>query len=176
VASNQLGLGEEKQLIMEDYNVGFNWKNIFFMIGVLAVAVILVIGINQLIPLKENEVGSMQVVEENKNKTEELKIEDIKVGQGREVKEGDTISVHYKGTLTNGKQFGSSYDNGKPFVFKVGAGEVIAGWDKGVIGMKAGGKRRLTVPPELGYGQQGVGEDIPPNSTLIFEIELLEVK
>ncbi|OGM59716.1 peptidylprolyl isomerase [Candidatus Woesebacteria bacterium RIFCSPLOWO2_01_FULL_37_19] len=106
----------------------------------------------------------------------ELKVEDIEVGKGQEVKDGDTVSVNYKGTLTDGKQFDSSYDRGQPFEFEVGAGDVIKGWDQGLVGMRVGGKRKLTIPSELGYGEQGAGVDIPPNSTLIFEIELLEIK
>ena len=102
-----------------------------------------------------------------------LKIEDINVGEGPEVKEGDTVKVHYTGMLkSNGKVFDSSKERGEPFRFTVGMGNVIEGWEKGLIGMKVGGKRLLTIPPELGYGDRDMG-DIPPNSTLIFEIELL---
>ncbi len=101
-----------------------------------------------------------------------LKIEDIKVGEGEAVKEGDTVKVHYTGMLTNGKVFDSSKERGEPFRFTVGAGNVIKGWEEGLIGMKVGGKRLLTIPPDLGYGDRDMG-DIPPNSTLIFEIELL---
>jgi peptidylprolyl isomerase len=104
-----------------------------------------------------------------------LKIEDIKVGTGREAKTGDKVTVNYRGTLTNGKQFDSSYDRNQPFSFTLGNGEVIKGWDQGVAGMKEGGKRKLTIPPSLGYGAQGAGADIPPNATLIFEVELLKV-
>lgn len=104
-----------------------------------------------------------------------LKIEDIKAGEGREVKKGDTVVMHYKGTLTDGTQFDSSYDRGEPFETVIGVGQVIAGWDEGVPGMKVGGKRRLTIPPEMGYGQRGSGP-IPPNARLIFEVELLSIK
>jgi FKBP-type peptidyl-prolyl cis-trans isomerase len=104
-----------------------------------------------------------------------LKIEDIKVGTGKEVKNGDTVVIHYLGTLTDGTKFDSSYDRGKPFETQIGTGQVIKGWDLGVVGMKAGGKRKLTIPPELGYGDQAVGS-IPANSTLIFEVELIDVK
>lgn len=110
-----------------------------------------------------------------KAKNQELKIEDIKVGTGKEVKSGDKIVIHYKGTLTNGKQFDSSYDRGKPFETQIGVGQVIEGWDKGVIGMKVGGKRKLTIPPDMAYGNKQVGA-IPPNSTLIFEVELINIK
>lgn len=108
--------------------------------------------------------------------TNGLVIEDIKVGTGDEAIPGKKITVNYKGTLTNGKQFDSSYDRGQPFSFNLGAGEVIQGWDQGFAGMKVGGKRKLTIPPELGYGQQGAGALIPPNSTLMFEVELLKVE
>lgn len=104
-----------------------------------------------------------------------LQSEDIAVGQGKEAKTGDTVTVNYVGRLANGKQFDSSYDRKEPFSFTLGNGEVIKGWDQGVAGMKIGGKRRLTIPPELGYGDKAQGS-IPANSTLIFEIELLEVK
>lgn len=104
-----------------------------------------------------------------------LKIEDLQPGQGKEVKSGDTIKIHYLGTLTNGTKFDSSYDRGQPFQTQIGVGQVIKGWDEGVVGMKVGGKRRLTIPPELGYGAQGAGSSIPPNATLIFEVELVEI-
>lgn len=104
-----------------------------------------------------------------------FKIEDIKIGTGPEVISGDYVTIHYTGTLENGKKFDSSYDRGEPFETRIGVGEVIQGWDMGVVGMKAGGKRKLTIPPQLGYGDNAVGS-IPPNSTLIFEVELLEVK
>lgn len=104
-----------------------------------------------------------------------LKVEDIVAGQGREVKSGDTVSINYVGTLENGQKFDSSYDSGKPFITQIGVGRVIQGWDIGIIGMKMGGKRKLTIPPELGYGSQGAGGVIPPNATLIFEVELMEI-
>jgi FKBP-type peptidyl-prolyl cis-trans isomerase len=103
-----------------------------------------------------------------------LGIQDLVVGGGPVAAAGDTVTVHYVGTLTSGARFDSSYDRGQPFTFRVGAGQVIAGWDQGVPGMRVGGRRRLTVPPSLGYGNQAVGP-IPANSTLIFEIELLSI-
>jgi len=106
-----------------------------------------------------------------------LKYQDLKVGDGAEPKTGQTVVVHYTGWLTNGKKFDSSVDRGKPFEFALGEGQVIKGWDEGVKTMKIGGKRKLTIPPSLGYGSQGVGNGlIPPNSTLIFDVELLDVK
>jgi FKBP-type peptidyl-prolyl cis-trans isomerase FkpA len=103
-----------------------------------------------------------------------LAIDDLVVGTGATAVVGNTVSVNYVGTLTNGSKFDSSYDRGQPYTFRVGAGQVIAGWDQGVPGMKVGGKRRLTIPPSLGYGGQANGP-IPANSTLIFEIELLAI-
>ncbi|WP_167483228.1 FKBP-type peptidyl-prolyl cis-trans isomerase [Leptospira selangorensis] len=104
-----------------------------------------------------------------------LVIKDIKKGTGKEAFNGSNVTVHYTGWLTNGKKFDSSKDRGTPFRFDLGAGQVIRGWDKGVQGMKEGGVRKLTIPPELGYGSAGAGGSIPPNSTLIFEVELLKV-
>jgi FKBP-type peptidyl-prolyl cis-trans isomerase FkpA len=104
-----------------------------------------------------------------------LQIEDLQVGTGAEAKSGQSVSVHYTGTLTNGKKFDSSHDRNDPFDFQLGAGMVIKGWDQGVAGMKVGGRRKLTIPPELGYGPMGYPPVIPPNSTLIFDIELIEV-
>ncbi len=104
-----------------------------------------------------------------------LQIEELQVGTGAEAKSGQSVSVHYTGTLTNGKKFDSSRDRNAPFDFQLGAGMVIKGWDQGVAGMKVGGRRKLTIPPELGYGAGGYPPVIPPNSTLIFDIELIEV-
>ncbi len=104
-----------------------------------------------------------------------LQIEEIQVGTGAEAKPGQSVSVHYTGTLTNGSKFDSSRDRKEPFDFQLGAGMVIKGWDQGVAGMKVGGRRKLTIPPELGYGAGGYPPVIPPNSTLVFDIELLEV-
>jgi peptidylprolyl isomerase len=105
-----------------------------------------------------------------------LKSEDLSVGSGTEATTGKTVSVHYTGTLTDGSKFDSSLDRGKPFEFQLGAGRVIKGWDQGVVGMKVGGKRKLTIPSELAYGARGFPPVIPPDSTLVFEIELLGVR
>jgi FKBP-type peptidyl-prolyl cis-trans isomerase len=107
---------------------------------------------------------------------EKLEMKDLTVGKGAEAKAGDAVKVHYVGTLTDGKEFDSSKKHDKAFEFELGAGRVIKGWDQGVAGMKVGGKRKLTVPPSLGYGARGFPPVIPPNSTLVFEVELLEVK
>jgi FKBP-type peptidyl-prolyl cis-trans isomerase FkpA len=106
----------------------------------------------------------------------ELKIEELKTGEGKEAKAGQSVSVHYTGWLTNGTKFDSSLDRKAPFSFNLGAGMVIPGWDQGVAGMKVGGKRKLTIPSHLAYGERGAGGVIPPNSTLVFEVELLEVR
>lgn len=105
----------------------------------------------------------------------ELKIEDLKKGTGAEAVAGKTVTVHYTGWLTDGKKFDSSLDRGQPFTFALGAGQVIRGWDQGVAGMKVGGKRKLTIPSSLGYGERGAGGVIPPNATLVFDVELLGV-
>lgn len=104
-----------------------------------------------------------------------LQVQDLVVGTGTEVKSGMAAQVHYTGWLTDGTKFDSSVDRGEPFAFLVGGGQVIKGWDLGVVGMKVGGKRKLTIPPALGYGATGAGGGkIPPNATLVFEVELLD--
>jgi FKBP-type peptidyl-prolyl cis-trans isomerase len=107
---------------------------------------------------------------------EKLEIKDEVVGKGREAKTGDTVRVHYTGTLMSGKKFDSSLDRGEPFEFKLGEGQVIKGWDQGVVGMKVGGKRKLTIPWDLAYGEAGNPPTIPPKAALKFDVELIEVK
>ncbi len=103
----------------------------------------------------------------------ELEIEDQIVGEGEEAVAGQTVEVHYTGWLTDGTKFDSSHDRNQTFSFKLGGGQVIAGWDQGVAGMKIGGTRKLTIPAELGYGERGAGGVIPPGATLIFKVELI---
>ena len=106
----------------------------------------------------------------------ELQKTDIKVGSGKEAKAGDNVTVHYRGTLTDGTKFDASYDRNQPFDFTLGTGQVIQGWDQGVAGMKEGGKRKLVIPGDLAYGPNPPsGSPIPPNATLVFEVELLKV-
>ncbi len=134
----------------------------------LAVAIILiVIGIAMAVDLKLNN---------QKMNKQGVQIEILKEGAGAVAKNGDIVSVHYVGTLENGTKFDSSVDRGVPFEFTLGAGQVIPGWEIGVEGMKVGEKRKLTIPSLLAYGERGAGNVIPPNATLIFEVELLGIK
>ena len=127
-------------------------------------------------PVGRSDAADNQVTE----MPDGLKYTDSKTGDGAVAKAGNKVSVHYTGWLSDngakGKKFDSSVDRGQPFQFTLGAKQVIAGWDEGVAGMKVGGKRTLTIPPELGYGARGAPGAIPPNSTLIFDVELLQVQ
>jgi FKBP-type peptidyl-prolyl cis-trans isomerase len=105
-----------------------------------------------------------------------LQIIEIQPGSGDEARSGQQVTVHYTGWLTDGTKFDSSRDRGDPFQFGLGKGQVIRGWDEGVAGMKVGGRRRLVIPPELGYGQRGAGGAIPPGATLLFNVELLGIR
>jgi FKBP-type peptidyl-prolyl cis-trans isomerase len=105
-----------------------------------------------------------------------LRYVDVAQGQGEEASPGRAATVHYTGWLTNGKKFDSSRDHGEPFTFTIGAQQVIAGWDEGVAGMRVGGRRKLVIPADLGYGAAGAPPDIPPNAVLVFDVELIDVK
>jgi peptidylprolyl isomerase len=131
-----------------------------------------------LIGEEQNNLNSqnMQTQQNEQSAQTGLRGEILKPGSGQEVKAGDVVSVHYVGTLENGQKFDSSIDRGQPFEFTLGAGQVIRGWDVGVAGMKVGEKRKLIIPSDLAYGASGAGGVIPPNATLIFEIELLAIK
>jgi FKBP-type peptidyl-prolyl cis-trans isomerase len=126
---------------------------------------------------------NQEIKKETKNMAEQtvttesgLTYLDMTVGTGRLAELGDTASVHYTGWLADGKKFDSSIDRKEPFSFRLGAGQVIKGWDEGVMGMKIGGKRKLTIPPQLGYGERVAGGVIPPNATLTFDVELLDLR
>ena len=131
-------------------------------------------------PVTPSPTATEKMTNDNNNKwiilDNGLKILDVQIGYGREARPGDTIAAHYSGTLENGNKFDSSYDRGEPFMFVLGAGNVISGWDIGIAGMKVGGKRELIIPPALGYGDKTMGGGIiPANSTLLFDIELIGV-
>jgi len=147
-------------------------KKILIVAGVI-VLIVLVAGVYFIIQPNAWDSGIIG------NKTYDIqgmKVEILKKGSGVEAKTGDTVSVHYVGTLENGTKFDSSIDRGQAFEFKLGENRVIQGWELGVKGMKVGEKRKLTVPPALAYGSQAIGSVIPANSTLVFEVELLGIK
>lgn len=149
-------------------------KNTLVSFGILAVAVLVGFLLLSLTNIKEVEEETSDI--EQTMNTNELIIEVLEEGNGAEAVNGKTVTVDYVGTLTDGTTFDSSIDRGQPFSFTLGVGEVIAGWDQGVAGMKIGEKRRLTIPPDLAYGDRGAGGVIPPGATLIFEVKLLGVK
>ena len=122
---------------------------------------------------KMNLTSTNQTAQEEN--TPKVQIETLQEGSGAEAKEGDNISVNYTGVLENGEKFDSNLDRSEPFQFTLGIGQVIKGWDEGIVGMKMGEKRKLIIPSELGYGTEGVSGRIPPNATLIFEVELLKI-
>ncbi|MDI6696931.1 MAG: FKBP-type peptidyl-prolyl cis-trans isomerase [Anaerolineales bacterium] len=124
----------------------------------------------------DNSAGNLPNLSGMTTTASGLQYKDTQIGSGAEATPGKMVSVHYTGWLQNGVKFDSSLDRGQPFTLSVGVGQVIPGWDEGLVGMKVGGKRLLVIPPELGYGAAGSPPVIPPNATLIFEVELLEVK
>lgn len=155
-------------------------------ITILAITAVFWLGnkyLKQKIKITSNNQPSAEIVQENpisetQNQPEpevKMNVQTIKEGTGEPSKNNDKLKVHYIGTLENGTKFDSSLDRNQPFEFTLGAGEVIRGWDEGLINMKVGEKRKLTIPPELGYGTAGVPGTIPANSTLIFEVELLKI-
>lgn len=140
---------------------------------ILIILIIIIGGIYFLFPKPVNNQPE-EIISDN-NETQTVKIEILQEGSGEESKTGDLVIVHYTGKLENGLKFDSSLDSGKPLSFILGENRVIQGWELGVLGMKLGEKRKLTIPPELGYGSQGYEPIIPPNATLIFEVELLKI-
>ena len=146
-----------------------NTRIIIIVIVVLVIAAIAFLAYSSLVNRRASTPNTASTTASG------LKIEDLTVGTGQAAKAGDTISVHYTGYLADGTKFDSSLDRNQPYEFVLGQGNVIPGWDQGLVGMKTGGKRKLTIPPELAYGAQGSGP-IPPNATLTFEVELLGIK
>jgi len=153
-----------------------NSKNFIFIIAI-AVVIVGAIGLFGLNKTDSSKQANVSETLENSNMKQEagLTIEEIEIGNGPEVKCGNIVTAHYTGRLEDGTQFDSSFDRGTPFQFRICQGQVIPGWDQGLLGMKVGEKRKLTVPPELAYGENEIGP-IPPNSTLIFDIELVNVE
>jgi peptidylprolyl isomerase len=144
-----------------------NWR----VIAMVLVAVFALSAVVYVLVRRSNQAAGPEIVTASG-----LKYVDVVVGDGPTPQVGQTLTVQYTGTLTNGKKFDSSLDSGKPYQFRVGRGEVIKGWDEAFMTMRQGGKRKLIIPPNLGYGVRGNPPDIPPNSTLLFDVELLEIK
>ena len=154
-------------------------------IAIIIIIVIVLVGgiyliFNMSQPTDNNQNNSMQNTEQNTNTSsydiQGMKVQILKEGSGPEAKSGNTVAVHYVGTLENGTKFDSSIDRGAPISLTLGKNSVIQGWELGLLGMKVGEKRKLTIPPELAYGNNAVGNIIPANSTLIFEVEMVEIK
>ncbi len=147
--------------------------------AVIVVIIVVAAAIIYNLTQKNNTMTAQQNGQEQQNQNsldiQGMKVEVLQQGSGEAAKTGDTVSVHYTGTLLDGTKFDSSVDRGQPFSFTLGQNRVIQGWELGVLGMKVGEKRKLTIPPELGYGSQAVGGVIPANSTLVFDVELLGI-
>ena len=156
------------------YMIWFKHMKIFIL-GVLAIVILGVAGFMFSEDKAPKEQDNKVTEQEQVMPTNELKIEDTVVGEGKEAVAGKVISVHYTGTLQDGTKFDSSRDRGTPFEFTLGAGQVIQGWEQGFTGMKVGGKRKLTIPSDLAYGPAGIPGAIPGNATLLFDVELLSV-
>ncbi len=153
------------------------------LIGVFVVALVAAVviassgGEDSSEPFDPNSISKPEVEVPDGEPPKELEIEDITEGEGTEAAAGDTLTMQYVGVnYSNGEEFDSSWDAGEPFTFQIGAGSVIPGWDQGIVGMKVGGRRQLIIPPDLGYGAQGSPPDIPPNETLVFVVDLLDVQ
>ncbi len=154
-----------------------NSKITFIGLGAIVIIVLILVGQNLGNSSSETQ-GQANISEAFQNMQKNpsgLQWKDVVIGTGTEVTTGSTVSVHYTGTLTNGVKFDSSYDRGAPFSFTVGEGQVIPGWEEGLLGMRVGGKRELVIPPELAYGSRDLGV-IPANSTLQFVVEVVDVK
>jgi len=146
----------------------FDWKNVILIFGFF----VILSGLSLFLMYDNGSSPTQQPVQTKKD----LVKEDILIGKGKDAVNGKKVTVNYEGKLEDGTKFDSSYDRKQPFEFVLGEGEVISGWDLGVLGMKEGGKRKLTIPSDLGYGAQGSPPVIPPNATLVFEVELLKVE